>query len=160
MIKTAHMSPCGLFRMSLTRTWDATLPRLVFIMLNPSKADANIDDPTVVRCIGFARALGYGSIEVVNLFAYRATNPIDLKRAGYPVGEGNDAAILRAVSRAGGVICAWGANARALPRAAHVLDLIELWCSPTALAWTADGVPKHPLYLPSGLRPQPLATSS
>lgn len=158
MIKTALMSPCGLFRLSLTRTWNAALPRLVFIMLNPSVASAAVDDPTVRRCIGFAMALGYGSIEVVNLYAFRATNPLDLKKAGYPVGEGNDAAILRAVSRAGGVICAWGANARALPRAAQVLDLIELWCEPMALAWTADGIPKHPLYLPGGLRPEPLQT--
>lgn len=159
MVRTALMSPCGLFRLSLTRTWNAALPRLVFIMLNPSKADASVDDPTVRRCIGFAMALGYGSIEIVNLFAYRATNPIDLKRAGYPVGEGNDAAILRAVSRAGGVICAWGANARALPRAAEVLELIELWCEPMALAWTADGVPKHPLYLPRGLQPAALTSA-
>lgn len=160
MVRTALMSPCGLFRLSLTRTWDASLPRLVFIMLNPSKANASIDDPTVRRCIGFAQALGYGSIEIVNLYAYRATNPIDLKKAGFPVGEGNDAAIVRAVARAGAVVCAWGANARALPRAAEVLDLIELWCTPQALAWTADGIPKHPLYLPGNLRPVPLTSAS
>lgn len=153
---SALLSPCGHFRFRLVRAWDPALPRLLFIMLNPSTADAAQDDATVRRCVGFGRALGYGSIEIVNLFAFRTKNPIVLKQAGWPVGEGNDAHILEAVMAAGEVICAWGAHARASARAAEVLELIGDWCTPKALALTADGVPKHPLYLAGDLRPVPL----
>lgn len=156
MIRDATLSPCGQFRFSLLRQWGASLPRLLFVMLNPSTADALADDRTVEKCIRFATRLGFGSIEIVNLFAYRTKNPIMLKRAGYPVGEGNDQHIVEAVSRAAMVICAWGANARAHDRAAEVLALIEPWCEPMALRTLADGVPEHPLYLPGGLVPQTL----
>ena len=81
MIKSAEISPCGLYRYSLTRKWEAWKGTVNFIMLNPSTADAQEDDPTIRRCIGFAKAWGYGGIVVTNLFAYRATNPKELKKS-------------------------------------------------------------------------------
>jgi hypothetical protein len=156
MIKSAALSPCGLFRFALTRQWDARLPRLLFIMLNPSTADADVDDRTVEKCIRFAKRLGFGSIEIVNLYAYRTKNPIVLKQAGFPVGDGNDDHIREAVARASKVICAWGANARSTQRAADVLALIDQWCTPLALRLLTDGTPEHPLYLPGNLEPVPL----
>ena len=75
MRREAEISPCGLHRYRLTREWAPTLPTIAFVMLNPSTADGEIDDPTIRRCIGFARDLGYGRLHVVNLFTYRATDP-------------------------------------------------------------------------------------
>lgn len=152
MKRDALISDCGQFRYSLTRVWDNALPRVVFVMLNPSTADALVDDATIRRCIAFAKVLGFGSLQVVNLFAYRATDPRDLKAAGYPVGEVNDDWIIQACSEADTVVCAWGANARGMTRADEVLQLIRMWAwrSPVALSVTADGIPKHPLYLPGG----------
>ena len=147
MKKTAAISVCGRFRYSLTRCWSDDSPTMCFIMLNPSKADAAIDDPTVRRCIRFARDRGYGGISVVNLFAFRATDPAELKASGWLVGPDNDVHILRAVFDASEVVCAWGANARGHPRVVQVRNLISLWCVPVALGLTDDGVPRHPLYL-------------
>jgi len=85
----AVISPCGLYRYSLTRTWSAALP-LPFVMLNPSTADADIDDPTIRRCMAFARREHAGGIIVANVFAYRATSPADLWKATDPFGPWND----------------------------------------------------------------------
>lgn len=114
-------------------------------MLNPSTADADIDDPTIRKCIGFAKRLGYGSILVNNLFAYRATDPKELKRNGYLVGELNDGHIKSMNVTTDKIVCAWGVNARGLSRVKDVLKLIE---NPYALRLTNDGVPWHPLMLP------------
>ena len=89
MKKGATISECGLYRYSLTRVWDDVLPMCIFVMLNPSTADADIDDPTIRRCINFAKREGCGSLMVVNLFAYRATSPADMKAAVDPIGSGN-----------------------------------------------------------------------
>jgi hypothetical protein len=162
MIRAAVISPCGLFRYSLTRSWDAKRPRLLFVMLNPSTADALLDDRTVTKCVAFATRLGYGSIEIVNLWAFRTKNPVVLKAADYPVGAENDAHIAAACARADLVICAWGQNARRngrnLPRVAQVLGLIRTWSAsgPMALRLSEDGTPWHPLYLPGDLTPVPL----
>jgi hypothetical protein len=153
----AMLSPCGLFRYLLWRTWDESLPVLVYVMLNPSKADASIGDPTIGKCIGFAELLGFGGILVVNLFAYRATNPRDLKRSGWLVGADNDDAITAAVLGQPYVICAWGANARGHARAAAVLDLLRsVGVEARALRCLADGTPEHPLYIPYACKPVPL----
>lgn len=156
MISTAVISEDGLFRYQLSRAWDARLPMLVFIMLNPSTADESVDDPTIRRCISFAKSLGFGGIRVVNLYAYRATDPRALKAAGWPVGPENDKYIVEAVCDASMAVCAWGANARGQDRANDVLSLISLFCQPVALALTDDGIPKHPLYLRSDLQPFPI----
>jgi len=153
MEKGAIISPCEKFRYRLWRTWDASLPVLLFVMLNPSTADASENDPTIRKCIGFAQRLGFGGIEVLNLFAYRATDPADLKRAGYPAGPDNVAHLdgrIKAVQAASGVVvCAWGVNARNSAKAAEFVAWAASWRIPLyALRLTADGVPWHPLMLP------------
>lgn len=143
----ALISECGLYRYRLFRHWDAMRPALVFVMLNPSVADGLVDDATVRKCIGFAHRLGYGSIEVINLFAFRATKPAALKSAGYPVGPDNDRNIIE-VCASRRVVCAWGSNARGLERASAVLQLLRrIGATPMALKLTPDGVPWHPLML-------------
>lgn len=152
MKRDAFISECGQFRYYLLRQWDGLLPLLVFVLLNPSTADAHIDDNTVKKCIAFARALGFGGIVILNLFAYRATKPKDLRRAGYPVGPLNDE-FIRLFTTGAAVIAGWGANARGHPRAAEVLRMIP---APHALRLLADGIPEHPLYLPAALRTFPI----
>lgn len=151
----AILSDCGKFRYRLWRYWDASKSPLVFVMLNPSTADANADDPTIRKCIGFAKRYNHGGIEVLNLYAYRATKPADLKKAGYPVGPENDAHIATVVQdhadAHSNVICAWGANAKGLSRPDAVLRLLRnLGVRPRALHFTNDGIPAHPLMLPYG----------
>lgn len=153
MISGALISDCGTFRYKLWRIWDESLPMLVFVMLNPSTADASINDPTIVKCIGFAERNGYGGIMVVNLFAYRATKPADLKKVGWLAGPDNEVAILSEAAGADGsggtVVCAWGAHARGLAAASETLALLRrLGIKPKALAFTDDGIPRHPLMLP------------
>lgn len=130
-------------------------------MLNPSTADASNDDPTIRRCKGFAQAWACGRLVVVNLFAFRATKPADMKRADDPVGPDNDAHIARAaleVSRSGGhLVCAWGAHGKIKDRGRKVLaDLLaQDGAAPCSLDLTADGMPRHPLYLRGDLLPVP-----
>ena len=157
MLKHATFSDCGQFRYRLFRKWDCGSP-LLFIMLNPSTADAEEDDPTIRRCLRFAQAHGYGALEVVNLFAYRATDPNELRRAGWPVGPDNDRHIADAVRESAAVCVAWGSNAASLERPAIVLqqlrDLgvnLRLFC----LRITRGGYPQHPLMLPCSCRLQP-----
>lgn len=149
MKKSAVISGCGQYRYLLRRSWDIARPALGFIMLNPSTADADQDDPTIRKCIGFAERLGYGAIVVTNLFALRATDPADLRRAGYPRGPENDEWIRRGIMESGPVVCAWGTNARGLVRPAEVLLILSgLRVKLQALALTDDGIPRHPLMLP------------
>lgn len=149
--KTAHISDDGVYRFSLVRVWDERKPRLLFVMLNPSTANADQDDPTIRKCVGFAKRLGYGSIEVVNLYAYRATDPKDLwaqpaERRNVPE---NDKAIRVAAGRAQTIVCAWGAHSRELARESEVLRIIyELTESRYCLGVTTKGKPCHPLMLP------------
>ena len=146
--RSALVSGCGTYRYTLSRIWDLALPVLVFVMLNPSTAVGSSGGPTIRKCIGFARRLGYGGIKVVNLFAFRATDPADLKRAGYPVGEDNDASILRECAGAT-VVCAWGRNAAGLARVTTVRVLLaNAGAKVHALRLAGDGTPWHPLMLP------------
>lgn len=159
MHKGAVLSDCGKFRYRLWRYWDETKTPLVFIMLNPSTADASEDDPTIRKCIGFAERLNHGGIEVLNLYAYRATKPADLKAAGYPVGPENDAFYAATLEQCGccaydNVIAAWGANARGLSRPEEVRSMLRFQgIRARALAFTNDGTPSHPLMLPYSSRP-------
>lgn len=159
---TATTSACGQFRYRLARHWGelADEPVLLFVMLNPSTADAVVNDPTIKRCIGFARAAGYGGIEVVNLFAYRATKPTQLRWAGWPIGPENDHHIAQAARTASGVCLAWGAHAghpMAVARVQQVLPLIRSMRGDSlqCLHITASGHPAHPLMLPATCRLQP-----
>jgi hypothetical protein len=157
MHRDATISDCGRFRYLLSRTWNADLPPLLFVMLNPSTADALEDDATIRRCVNFARAEGrFGGIEVVNLFAFRATDPADLRRAGWPVGPDNDAHIVAAALRASAVCVAWGAVKEAEERVQVVMPNIRAaGHAPQCLHVTRSGFPGHPLYLASSKRLQP-----
>lgn len=125
--------------------------RCVFVMLNPSTADGDVDDPTIRRCVGFAKAWGYDRLEVINLFAYRATNPRDLLAIHHtddPVGIDNQRHFDRALENNGVIICAWGAHGAHLGQDETALGW--LGCHKRhALKITADGHPGHPLYLPA-----------
>lgn len=162
MEKDAVISECGRFRYSLSRVWNRDLPQGVFVMLNPSTADASEDDQTIRKCIGFGQRLGMGGFEVVNLYAYRATDPKDLRSAGFLVGPDNDRYITNAVRRATGpVICAWGAHARGLARPHQVQKLLQSagLQQAHALVLLKDGTPGHPVLLGyvDQLTPFPLA---
>ena len=134
-------------------------------MLNPSTADSISDDPTIRKCIGFAERLGFGGIEVFNLFAFRATNPKDLRAQGYLVGEDNDKIIINRLQELGMdddgyVVCAWGANARNLSRPPYLTSLLSLaGIRLRALRLLADGTPEHPLMLPYSCKPVPIRQS-
>lgn len=144
--KDAVLSGDGVFRFKLTRFWNEK-PALVFIMLNPSKADAEEDDPTVKRCMCFAWDLGFGGIIVHNLFAYRATKVKDLKKFKNPIGPGNDQ-VLEDIDEGYTVCVAWGANGAIAGRDKEVIEMfrkrgMKLFC----LGTTKKGFPRHPLYL-------------
>lgn len=154
--KSAVISGCGTYRYHLTRTWNPDADTLGFIMLNPSTADADLDDATIRKCCGFARRLGYGSIEVVNLFAYRTTHPKVLKEQGSQgidvVGPKNDKYILQAAASAKNIICAWGNHGSYQGRGDKVLELLmqEEVTTPTLSLGrlSNSNQPKHPLYQP------------
>ncbi len=148
----AEISEDGLYRYVLGRRWDSTLPECVFIMLNPSTADATQDDPTIRRCIGFAKSFGCGSLLVGNIYAFRATDPRDLFRAAEPVGGArNDAVLTELLARGGVTVAAWGARGRP-GRVAEVMRLPGAERL-TALATTKGGAPGHPLYLSGAATP-------
>lgn len=146
----------GAYRYHLWREWDASLPPVTFVMLNPSTADAEGDDPTIRRCTGFARSWGYGRLHVVNLFAYRATSPRDLFSVADPVGRDNEAWVRRA-SAATGVVVGWGNHGRRMdPGTLRDLAPARAWC----LGVTAMGQPRHPLYVAATRLPRPFARDS
>lgn len=155
MVAGAVFDPSGCYRYRLWRVWDPTHPRVTFILLNPSTADADRDDPTLRRCVGFARAWGYGGLEVVNVFAWRATDPAALRRCPDPVGPDNDAAVLAAVQGVALVVAAWGNGGCHQGRAAAVLRLLD-GLPLTCLGLTRAAQPRHPLYTPAATLPRPL----
>lgn len=157
MEKTAIISDCGLYRYQLTRRW-GTGPAVVWIMLNPSYADASVDDRTITKCIGFTTRAGYAALTVVNLFAFRNRWPDEMKAATDPVGPENDAHIA-AVAKAGAMtICAWGNNGGYLGRDATILAWLRANdVSPFALTVTGQGQPGHPVLLGYANTPQPFA---
>jgi hypothetical protein len=158
---SAVLSPCGTYRYQLRRQWGDDLT-CGWVMLNPSTADADVNDPTIRRCISFARSWGYDGIIVVNLFALRATNPRQLKVHPDPIGE-NDRYIESAVTEMDMVICAWGAHPFAAKRAPKVIDILRKYraCPEVCcLGTTRDGLPRHPLYVRSSIHPIPFEGTS
>lgn len=169
----ATFSPCGRYRYTLRRTCGGLLlteadgfagdGQVVWIMLNPSTADASVDDPTIRKVRGYSERWGYRSLVVVNAYAWRSTDPRVLPSIADPVGPDNDAAIVSAcagAAQAGGpgvglVVCAWGKNLRPnrLAELARLLAGVPLH----ALKLNGDGSPAHPLYLANVLMPQPFA---
>lgn len=153
-LPAAEFSPCRTWRYVLRRRW-APGGAVGFILLNPSTADETQNDPTIRRCIGYAKAWGFGALVLGNLFAYRATDPAVMRVAADPVGPGNNEA-LRLICREaeGRVICGWGADGVFMDRGKHVATLLrDAGATPQALALTASGQPRHPLYLRADLRP-------
>lgn len=154
----ALFSPDRKYRYSLWRLWEPSKLFAVFVMLNPSTADEVKNDPTVERCERRARALGFGGLTVVNIFALRSTDPKALYKAADPVGERNDAEIRNACVAAGMVVCAWGNHGGLYGRGRFVLDLLaEDRVKPYHLGITGQGQPRHPLYVPYSVQLKPFA---
>lgn len=149
---SATFSPDRTYRYALTRTWSTGQPPAVFIMLNPSTADAFIQDPTIRRCVGFARLWGCGGLLVCNLFALRSTDPNGLYTHTDPVGADNNAVIadrLTSTDPSSPIIAAWGAHGVYLDRDREVTALIQDSNRPLlCLGETKAGQPRHPLYVP------------
>ncbi|HMP07602.1 MAG TPA: DUF1643 domain-containing protein [Lacipirellulaceae bacterium] len=148
--KTAWLSPCGRYRHALGRHWDRAAGFALFIGVNPSTADAEQDDPTIRRCVRFAKDWGYGGLEMCNLFDWRATDPAKLPRKGFAVSEYNDPTLRVRVAGAAVVIAAWGAVPWAQPR----IDEIQRTVFAEEPRWhclglTKQGYPRHPLYVPA-----------
>ena len=141
------------YRYLLERRVGDSPKRVLFIMLNPSKADEKYNDPTIRRCIGFAREWGFGLLHVVNLLALMSTDPRALLKADDPVGPGNDAAIRRALKVADTVVLAWGNHG--LSHDKRVMQVTEMACQsaqPYCLGVTMKGAPRHPLRLARSAR--------
>lgn len=127
-----------------------------FIGLNPSTADETNDDPTIRRCIGYAKAWGYGALCMTNLFAFRATDPRDMYAADEPIGLENNTRLLEIGNGAGLIIAAWGNHGAHLDRQDWVKKMFfDCKLKLHALQITRSGAPSHPLYLPKNLQPIP-----
>lgn len=148
--KTALISECGKYRYSLSRIWDASKPLMLFVMLNPSTADSDNDDPTIRRCIGFAKSWGYGGIMVGNRSAYRATNPNELKSmpVDYYQNDINSQNLMDMYWKAEITIFAWGNPPCELP-----ICPLEGFDGTYHLGITKSYNPKHPLYLKKDVKP-------
>lgn len=150
MSRGAGMSSCHKYRYSLWRIWEARGPCVAFIGLNPSTADEVIDDPTIRKCIGFARRWGFGGLFMLNLFPLRATLPRDMKAAVDPLGgPAADSVLLHYADQCQRLVACWGVDGAYRGRGDQVVNLLqaagrELHC----LGVTKDGQPKHPLYIP------------
>lgn len=151
MERAAVISPCGTWRDELRRVWDDSLPLLVVCMLNPSKADHEIDDPTILTLIHFAKLWGYGGLLVVNLFSYRSSSPSEMMACADAIGPENsrhlNSAMAYARDHGGKLLCAWGNGGVhegrdewfcSVARHYYSLDLIVLG---TTQSW----MPKHPM---------------
>ncbi|HEX5426516.1 MAG TPA: DUF1643 domain-containing protein [Candidatus Acidoferrales bacterium] len=156
----AVISECGRYRYSLTRRWgDGNC--VTWLMLNPSTADANIDDATIRKCIGFSKRWGYARMIVVNLFGLRSTDPRALAKSDDPVGPQNDWYLHEAFMEGHEVICAWGCTQHLTTgplrlRIGMVLSKIPTHHSKMCLGRRKDGAPRHPLMLPYSTPLQPL----
>jgi hypothetical protein len=144
MKKGAHISIDKKYRYSLYRIWNDELPKVAFICLNPSIADDKIDDPTINRCIEFAKSWGYGGFYMLNLFAFRATNPSELTKVNDPIGMDNQNVILETITKVDKVICAWGNEGILLNQNKKILSIIE---NPYCIKINSSGEPSHPLFL-------------
>ncbi len=154
MERTATLSPCRRYRYTLWRNWGDLLASgkgyAMFIGLNPSTADETEDDPTIRRCITFAKTWGYDGLCMANLFAFRATDPSVMLAEPDPIGQDNDSHLLVMAGNAGVVVAAWGTSGVHMGRADAVRKLVPHL---HYLRLTKDGHPGHTLYLPGDLAP-------
>ena len=151
----AVMDQAREYRYLLTRIWDPSRLPLVWVMLNPSTADAFSEDPTIRRCLSFAQREGAGGLVVVNLVGLRSTDPRALLHHADPVGRHNDVFIRQAV-RMGRVVAAWGAAGVQHNRGAHVTETLTARGVPlSCLGVTSTGQPRHPLYVPGSALLEP-----
>lgn len=172
---TAVFSPCRTYRYMLERTVRSgaemyppgangrqgpPASAVAFVLLNPSTADAFQDDPTIRRCMGYARDWGYDSLYVLNIFALRSTDPKGLYAAADPVGQHADAYIKKVMARVDRVVCGWGEHGRYRKRGEWVFRLIQQFHCPMCLRTTQSGEPNHPLRLPRTLQPVQYLRSS
>lgn len=154
----ATFSPCRKWRYVLWRRWDDSKPACNFLMLNPSTADETLPDNTVTRCKLFAMDWGYGSLIVTNLFAWRATDPDEMKAAADPIGPENDRHILEVATWCEIVVFAHGVHGQHKLRNGIVHAMFQrhgLEPKMRHLGLTKGGYPKHPLYLKKTLKPLP-----
>lgn len=147
---SAVISPCQKYRYQLDRIWDPDLPLCNWVMLNPSTADANVDDPTIRRCMAFSKKWDYGGIDVRNLFALRATNPKELQTSVGEDRKGPDNDFYLTALRSRKVVIAWGSHGSLYGRGARVIEMLKsadvrLFC----LGKTKGKQPKHPLFVRS-----------
>ena len=136
------------YRYQLSRIWDEEKPNILFIMLNPSTADADVDDPTIRRVMNFSKSWGYGGVFVGNLYAFRSTDPKALRHTDDPVGEDNIEHIKELIGVTERVVYAWGNNQKEPEWLSSLVD------TPYCIDISKKGVPKHPLYLKSELQPK------
>ena len=159
MKREAGFSHCGKYRYWLSREWERGKEKIIFIGLNPSTADAEIDDPTIIRCIGFAKGWGYGGLYMLNIFALKSTDPKVLQADGVhdPVGPGNHEAFADIVDRAEKslfdikdpiAVCAWGNDGTYMLQGETAIAwLHQLAAETKCLGITKSDQPRHPLYL-------------
>lgn len=155
MVRDAILSDDGKYRYLLSRAWAAG-HKVLFVMLNPSTADAKVDDPTIRKCVGFAQRWGFARVDVANLYALRSTDPLGLARVVDPVGPDADFHLRLALQTAAKVVFAWGVPPASLWRrmpsyATPVQERVKLVqglaTEPQCLGFTADGWPRHPVRL-------------
>jgi len=147
---TAKLSRCRQYRYALWRTWDNRKSYVMFIGLNPSTADESTDDPTLIRCMNFAKSWGYGGVCIANLFAYRATDPADMKAAENPIGSQNNKWLKILAEDAGLIVAAWGNDGAYLGRSDQVKKrLKDVHC----LKMNKSGEAAHHLYQRADVRP-------
>jgi len=155
MAGSANFSDCEKYRYTLTRQWDQSLPGVAFVGVNPSTADASQDDPTIRRCVGFARASGFGSLVMLNLFCWRSTDVGGLSDATDPIGEEANRVLLEDTSAM--LIWASGPAEKVPKRLRYRFDEVEKMLRARrpiyAIAFTKSGWPAHPLMLPAALKP-------
>jgi hypothetical protein len=162
--KPAVFSPDRKFRYTLRRIWPAGIwpteggAFVAFIGLNPSTADEVKNDPTVTRCMKYAQKWGYGGMYMLNIFAYRSTDPRELYLQEDPIGGYNDSFILQAAQRSGLIVACWGNHGNLLSRGWNVIKLLQgAGLRVMRLgSLTIPGQPRHPLYLKGDLLPEPL----
>lgn len=153
MIKSANISACRKHRFDLKRIWDESLPPFIVIGLNPSTADETLDDPTIRRCIGFAKREGCGSLVMLNLFSYRTTDPKELYKFALldlTDTRKNDQMVYEVCrdlhAKGGVIVCAWGINGSKFGQGARYRKGLREFAT-KCLGLTKDGHPRHPLYL-------------